>query len=106
MKIKILNRRYNLFLKREEISFEVDHSQEGGTPPLFEVRKALAKLLKVNLELVYVKGLITRTGAMIATCKANVYDSIEQAKFMEPEHILLRNELGRPKPEPKKEKRK
>ncbi len=91
MKIKITSKEYNPLLKRKEITFRVEHTETRGTPPRFEVRKGLATLLKTDLELVYVKKMETKTGTMIAAGEANAYDSIEQAKLVEPEHIVARN---------------
>ena len=69
----------------------VDHEETGGTPPRFEVRQRLASMLNVKLDLVYVKKILTKTGTMTAVGEANVYDSLEQAKFLEPEYIIARN---------------
>jgi len=91
MKINITSQKYNPLLKRKEATFKVEHEETRGTPTRFEVRKGLAALLNANLELVYVKRVETKTGAMIATGEANVYDSIEQAKLIEPEYIIARN---------------
>jgi len=33
----------------------------------------------------------TKTGTMTTVGKANVYDSVEQAKSLEPKHIIARN---------------
>jgi len=100
MKIKIISDNYNPLLKRREIIFEVNHTQ-SGTPPRFEVRKALAQTVKADLERVYVKKFETRTGTMIAVGEANIYDTVEQAKLIEPEYIILRNQ---PKEKPEEEK--
>ncbi len=91
MKVKIVSQEYNPLLKRKEIVFKVEHAETGGTPPRFEVRKKLASKLKTKLELVYVKKMETKTGTMIAVGEANAYDSVEQAKLLEPEHIVARN---------------
>ena len=103
MKIKITSKEYNPLLKRREVAFEVDHKETGGTPPRFEVRKKLAAMLKTDLELVYVKKMVTKTGSMVAVGEANAYDSVENAKLVEPEYIVARN-LPPEKPEEKKEK--
>jgi len=91
MKIKIVSQEYNPLLKRKEIVFEVEHAETGGTPPRFEVREKLASKLKTRLELVYVRRMETKTGTMIVAGEANAYDSVEQAKLLEPEHIVARN---------------
>jgi ribosomal protein S24E len=91
MKLKIVSKEQNPIMKRKEVTFSVEHAQTGGTPTRVEVREQLAILLKTKLELVYVKQLETKTGTMVAIGEANAYDSIEQAKLMEPKHIIARN---------------
>ncbi len=91
MKVKIISKEYNPLLKRKEVTFKVEHTENGGTPNRFQVRKQLAALLKTNLELVYVKKMETKTGTMTAFGEVNTYDSIEQAKIVEPKHIVARN---------------
>lgn len=102
MKMKITSQEQNPLLKRKEISFEVEHKEPGGTPSRLEVRKELASKLKRDIELVYVRRMETRTGTMIAAGEAAAYDSIEQARLIEPEHIIARN-TPQKKPEEKKE---
>jgi small subunit ribosomal protein S24e len=91
MEIKIVSEKENPVLKRREICFHVEHDQTGSTPPRLEVRKAVASALKKNTDLVFVKRFETKTGTRFAIGVANVYDSIEQAKLIEPEYILKRN---------------
>jgi small subunit ribosomal protein S24e len=91
MNVRITSEEYNPLLKRKEVAFEVEHKETGGTPSRLEVRKKLATLLKADFELVYVKKMETKTGTMIAVGEANAYDSIEQAKLVEPKHIIARN---------------
>jgi len=91
MEIKIVAENENLLLKRREVTFQVEHDQTGGTPPRLEVKNALAKLLKKDANLVFIKKLETKTGTHVAVGLANVYDSIEQAKLIEPEYIIKRN---------------
>jgi len=91
MKVKIISKEYHPLLKRKEVTFKVEHTETRGTPPRFEVRKQLASLLKTDLELVYVKRMETKRGTMTAVGEANAYDSVEQAKLVEPKHIVARN---------------
>ncbi len=91
MKVKITSKEYNPLLGRQEVAFELEHSKTKGTPARFEVRKKIAAELKTNLELVYIKKMETKTGTMIAVGEANAYDSIQQAKLVEPKHIVTRN---------------
>ena len=101
MKVNIISKEQNPLLKRKEITFSVDHAQNGGTPTRVDVGNQLASLLKTKLELVYVKNFETKRGTMVAVGEANVYESIEQAKLMEPKHIIARNALPE-KPEDSK----
>jgi len=91
MEIKIISEKENPLLKRREISFQVEHSQTGSTPPRLEVRKALAEALKKEENLVFVKKISTKTGMRTAVGIANIYDSVEQSKLVEPSHIIKRN---------------
>ena len=91
MKLKIVSKEKNPLIKRTEITFSLEHDQTGGTPSRIEVRKLLASQLNTKLEFVYVKHIETKTGTMVAIGKANSYDSVEQAKLVEPKHIIARN---------------
>jgi ribosomal protein S24E len=90
MEIKVVSKKENPLLKREAISFQIEHTQTK-TPSRTEVRKAVAKILKTDMKLVYVKKFKTKTGTSTAVGIANVYDSEEQAKFVEPEYVIKRN---------------
>jgi small subunit ribosomal protein S24e len=91
MEIKIISEKTNPLLQRREICFHVKHDQTGSTPPRLEIRKAVAAALKANADLVFVQKFETKTGSHIAVGVVNVYDSVEQAKLIEPEYILKRN---------------
>jgi small subunit ribosomal protein S24e len=91
MDIKIISDKKNTLLKRREVYFQVEHTQTGSTPQRLEVRKALANMLKTDMDLVAVKKFETKTGTHFAIGIANVYDSIEQARHIEPEYIIKRN---------------
>ena len=91
MKIKIVSQKKNPLLKRDEIQFQVEHTQTGSTPPRTEARKAIANILKKDENVVFVKKLQTKTGSVIAVGLANVYDSLERARLIEPDYIIKRN---------------
>jgi small subunit ribosomal protein S24e len=91
MEVTIISEKRNPLLKRREVHFRVKHNQTGSTPPRAEVRKAVADALKANVELVFIKKIETKTGTQVATGLANVYDTLEQAKLIEPEYIINRN---------------
>lgn len=103
MEVKIVATKENPLLKRKEITFAVDHAA-SSTPPRMEIRRALANALKSNVDLVFVKKYETRTGMNSAVGEADLYDSLEQAKLVEPEYIFKRNvPPEQPKEEEKKE---
>jgi small subunit ribosomal protein S24e len=91
MDIKIISDKKNPLLKRREVQFQVEHTQTGSTPPRLEVRKAVASALKTDIDLVAIKKFETKTGTHVAIGIANVYDSVEQVKLIEPEYIIKRN---------------
>jgi ribosomal protein S24E len=91
MEVKIVSEKENQLLKRKEVSFRVEHESDGSTPTRPEIRKAVASALKKNTDLVFIKKLETKTGTHSAIGFANIYDSAEQAKLIEPEYIVTRN---------------
>ena len=100
MKLEIISKEQNPLMKRREVSFRVEHNQTGGTPTRAEVREQLASLLKTKPDLIYVKNMETKRGTMVAVGEANVYESDEQAKFVEPKHIIARNAVEEKAEEP------
>jgi len=100
MEVKIVSAKENPLLKRKEVNFRVEHGLEGKTPLRLEVKKALAAELKISEELVFVEKMQTLTGTNIAVGVANAYETMEQAKFIEPEYIMKRNS---PPEKPKEE---
>jgi len=105
MDIRITSERQNPMLKRREVSFQVEHEETGSTPSRPEMRKAVAAALKADESMVFVKRFETKTGTSTAVGVANVYDSMEQAKLIEPEYIVKRN-IPPPAEKPKEEVKK
>ncbi len=91
MKIKVISKKINPLLKRKEILFELDHSEEGETPSRMELRKELSGILKTKLDMVFIEKVETKTGTTTAIGQANTYESTEQAKLVERDHIIARN---------------
>jgi len=77
-------------LKRRELQFSVEHNA-GSTPPRLEVRRAVAAALKSNVDLVFIKKFETRPGTHTAVGSVNLYESVEQARLIEPGYIISRN---------------
>jgi small subunit ribosomal protein S24e len=91
MEAKVIIQKDNPLLKRKEIQFHVEHDKTGSTPSRQEIRKAVAAALKANIDLVFIKKFETKTGMHTAVGSANLYDSTEQAKLIEPQYIIKRN---------------
>ena len=100
MEVKILSKKDNLILKRKEVNFSIEQGPKGKTPIRLEVKKSIATELKINEELVFVEKMRTMTGTNTLVGVANAYESKEQAKHIEPEHIIKRNS---PPEKPKEE---
>lgn len=100
MEIKIVSMKENPLLKRKEVDFRVEQGPKGKTHARLEVKKALAAELKMSEEVVFVKRMRTMTGTNTTVGVANAYETVEQAKFIEPEYIIKRNS---PPEKPKEE---
>lgn len=87
----------NPLLKRKEVAFRVEHGPQDRTPPRLEVKRILAAELKVSEELVFVEKMRTLTGTSTAVGIANAYETVKQAKLVEPAYIVKRNLPEKPK---------
>lgn len=103
MEVKIISQKENQLLRRKEVRFNVKH-ETAATPPRLEVRKAVADALKANVDLVFVKKFETKSGMHMAVGVANLYDSADHAKLVEPEYIVKRNVPPAPKPKDEEKK--
>jgi small subunit ribosomal protein S24e len=91
MEVKIISTKKNPLLRRKEVAFSVEQGPKGKTPARLEVRKVLATELKINEDLIFIRKMQTMTGTTTAVGIANAYETLEQAKFIEPEFIRKRN---------------
>jgi small subunit ribosomal protein S24e len=92
MEIRILEERTNPLLKRHELRFEVAHAT-AATPTRDSVRTELAKAVHAPKDRVVIERMRPRFGTAVARGEANVYDSVDAAKSITREHILVRNGL-------------
>jgi ribosomal protein S24E len=99
MQIKIELTKENPLLKRTEVDFTVIQGPKEKTPARLEVKKAVAAEVKTSEDVVYVKHMRTKTGTNITQGVANVYQTVAQAKIVEPEYIQKRNNPPKPKEE-------
>jgi len=92
LKLEIEGKKDNLLLERLEVNFRVDH-EGGATPTREEVRDQLAKALKVEKSTIIVDEIRTEFGKQMSSGYAKVYKSVESAKKLERDHLLVRNAL-------------
>jgi small subunit ribosomal protein S24e len=92
LKVEIEGKKDNLLLERLEVNFRVDH-EGGATPTREEVRDQLAKALKVEKSTIIVDEIRTEFGKQMSSGYAKVYKSVESAKKLERDHLLVRNAL-------------
>ena len=91
MQVNIDSTKDNPLLKRKEIVFTITQGPKEKTPPRLEVKKAVAIEMKIGDDVVFIKRMRTKTGTNITVGEANVYQSVNQAKIVEPEYIRKRN---------------
>jgi ribosomal protein S24E len=100
MQIKIESTKDNPLLKRKEVGFTIIQGPREKTPQRLEVKKAVAVEMQIGADVVFIKRMRTKTGTNITQGVANVYQSVDQAKIVEPEYIRKRNS---PPEKPKEE---
>ncbi len=100
MQVKIESTKDNPLLKRKEVGFTIIQGPKEKTPQRLEAKKAVAIEMKIGDDVVYIKHMRTKTGTNITEGVANVYQSVDQAKLVEPEYIRKRNS---PPEKPKEE---
>ncbi|MFO8133641.1 MAG: hypothetical protein R6U10_06925 [Thermoplasmatota archaeon] len=90
MEIEISSRKENKILDREEVAFALHF--EGKTPTRKQVQQKLGDVIGRNIIVVeYIKPMY---GASQATGYARGYTSAKQARAVERQHILERNNLA------------
>ncbi|MHA2252149.1 MAG: 30S ribosomal protein S24e [Candidatus Kariarchaeaceae archaeon] len=92
MEIEILERKVNPELKREEISFKIDHDS-AQTPARSVVVSKLAAMLNADKSQTILKEIKSHFGKHEAIGYANLYETEDFALEIEPKHILKRNGL-------------
>ena len=108
MKVNIVKREKNPLLKREELEFTVEESK--GVPSRKNIVEKLAAQTNAKAGAVVVKKVETVFGSKDFQGKANVYETPEDLKKVEPDFLMARTEgkkkAGEAKPaEEKKEEK-
>lgn len=96
MNFEIENKRQNLLQKRWEVEFKVEHSGQP-TPTRDELRQKVAEAMKAKKECVIIDNTTTATGLGVSRGYAKVYDSIDAAKAVERNYMLVRHGLAEKK---------
>ena len=99
MQVKIESTKDNPLLKRKEVGFTIVQGPKEKTPQRLEVKKAVAVEMQTSDDVVVIKHMRTKTGTNVTQGVANVYQSVAQAKLVEPEYIQKRNSPAKPKEE-------
>jgi small subunit ribosomal protein S24e len=92
LEIKILDERPNPLLKRTDYRFEVDHAT-AATPSRDVVRSEFAKIVKAPKDRIIIERMNARYGTAKSLGEAALYESVDAAKAVVREHILVRNGL-------------
>lgn len=90
MEIEITSRKENKILEREEVAFTMQF--EGKTPSRKQVQQKLSDVIGRNV--IVVEYIRPTYGASQATGYARGYTSAKQARTVEQQHILERNNLA------------
>ncbi|MCD6503015.1 MAG: 30S ribosomal protein S24e [Thermoplasmata archaeon] len=92
MELQIESKRYNPLLKRTEIHARIVHKR-AATPSREDVRNLIASEFGVSKDLVIVHHIRTGFGWTVSKVYAKIYDTLEDLKRVEPEHILRKHGL-------------
>ena len=101
MDVTIIDDEENPMLHRTDVRFEVVHDE--ATPSRLSVRDSLAAKLNKDAEEVVVRQLDTKFGMRKTVGQAKVYDSPDDAREIEQQHMLDRNKIAADGDEPEAE---
>ncbi|WP_457548435.1 30S ribosomal protein S24e [Archaeoglobus sp.] len=91
MEVVVEKDRYNPLLKRREIHARITFWGEGATPTRKAVREKFAGLFNAELDRIVVDYIKTEFGKQEVRCYVKIYDTPEDLKAIEEEHIIRRN---------------
>ncbi len=89
MEVYVESERYNPLLKRREVYCRLTF--EGKTPSRREVRERIAGLMNAELDRTVVDYIKTEFGMTEARCYVKIYDTVDDLKAIEEDHIIARN---------------
>ncbi len=92
MDVDIISEAENPMLHRTDVTFELVH--EEATPSRLQVRDSLAAKLNKDSDEVVIRKLDTKFGMRKTVGLAKVYESADDARNVEQQHMLERNKIG------------
>ena len=100
MEIDIFEEKENKLFNRKEIKFYVDYEGEA-TPKALDIKSKLVALLNTKKELLVVDNVQPHYGEPKALGYAKVYETVDDLKYIETEHVIDKN--AEPEEEPAEE---
>ena len=91
MEIEFIEEKENKVFSRKEIKFYVDYEGEA-TPKILDIKSKLVALLNTKKDLIVVDNVQPHYGEPKAVGYAKVYDTVDDLKYIETEHVLAKNE--------------
>ena len=92
MEIRIIEKKENKLLGRNEIYFEVMHEGEP-TPSRKDVKGKLVAMLDLNPEATVIQYIRSYFGSHVSKGYAKAYENKERMMYIEPEYVLKREGL-------------
>lgn len=91
MEIEFIEEKENKLFNRKEIKFYVDYDGEA-TPKILDIKSKLVALLNTKKELLVVDNVQPHYGEPKALGYAKVYETVNDLKYIETNHVLAKNE--------------
>lgn len=101
LKVELTSTHSNPLLGRKEIRFRVIDSKV--TPTRSQIRIQVAAALQTQLNQVYVRNVITRSGTRYTSGLVHVYEDPDEALKIEPQYVIERNKAAAQKETQEKE---
>lgn len=102
MEIEFIEEKENKLFNRKEIKFYVDYDGEA-TPKILHIKSKLVALLNTKKELIVVDNVQPHYGEPKALGYAKVYETVDDLKYIETQHVLAKNEEPAEEPEDEEE---
>ena len=102
MEIEFIEEKENNLFNRKEIKFYVDYDGEA-TPKILDIKSKLVALLNTKKELIVVDNVQPHYGEPKALGYAKVYETVDDLKYIETQHVLAKNEEPAEEPEDEEE---